>query len=123
MPNSNTYGLTVEVAEGLRQLGIYGNEQIDALPLIDLGSGNTILSGTGAPGAGLGEDGDFYIDTAVYDIWLKSGGTWGDQTSLIGPQGSPGVDGTDGINSTVTVGVTAPPSPAVGDIWVDTSRL
>lgn len=37
-------------------------------------------------------------------------------TGAIGPQGPPGEDGT-----TIAVGPTPPPSPAVGDLWVDTS--
>lgn len=53
--------------------------------------GSTVLNGTGAPGGGLGADGDFYIDTAADDIYgPKTGGAWGGPTSLIGPQGPAG---------------------------------
>src|SRR3990172_3418549 len=53
--------------------------------------------GTGAPGAGLGADGDFYIDTAADAIYgPKTGGAWGSPTSLIGPAGADGADGGDG---------------------------
>lgn len=49
---------------------------------------NTILSGTGAPGGGTGDDGDFYIDVATLEIYgPKAGGVWGAATSLIGPSG------------------------------------
>lgn len=50
------------------------------------GSGalHTILSGSGAPGAGLGSDGDFYIDTDAYAIYgPKAAGSWGSGTSLV----------------------------------------
>lgn len=44
---------------------------------------NTILNGTGAPNAGLGNDGDFYIDTAAVAIYgPKNTGAWGSGTSL-----------------------------------------
>lgn len=52
---------------------------------------NTILNGVGAPSAGLGDDGDFYIDTAANEIYgPKTAGAWGSGTSLIGPTGPAG---------------------------------
>ena len=63
----------------------------------DGADGRTILNGTGAPAGGLGEDGDFYIDTAANEIYgPKTSGAWGSATSLVGPQGPAGDDGTDG---------------------------
>lgn len=44
-------------------------------------------------------------------------GDTGDQ----GPQGPPGSDGLDYTGPAITVSTTAPSSPAVGDIWIDTS--
>ncbi|MCY0926225.1 SGNH/GDSL hydrolase family protein [Streptomyces sp. H27-H1] len=38
--------------------------------------GKTILSGTGAPGVGVGIAGDFYIDTATWNIYGPKSGTW-----------------------------------------------
>lgn len=68
--------------------------------------GSTILNGAGAPGAGTGADGDFYIDTTSDEIYgPKSGGAWGAGTSLIGPTGAAGADGADGVG--VPVGGTA----------------
>lgn len=50
--------------------------------------GKTILNGTGAPGAGLGTDGDFYIDTAALEIYgPKTAGVWGSGTSIVGTDG------------------------------------
>lgn len=52
-------------------------------------TGRTILSGSGVPGAGLGNDGDFYINTAANTLYgPKTAGAWGGATSLIGPAGS-----------------------------------
>lgn len=56
--------------------------------------GKSVLNGTGAPGGGVGTDGDFYIDTATYDIYgPKAAGVWGSPTSLVGPQGPQGDPG------------------------------
>lgn len=59
--------------------------------------GKTVLNGSGAPSAGLGVDGDFYIDTTASAIYgPKTSGAWGSATSLIGPQGPAGADGAAG---------------------------
>jgi hypothetical protein len=48
----------------------------------------TLRNGAGTPGAGLGFNGDFYIDTTNYLIYgPKAGGAWGSGVSLIGPTG------------------------------------
>ena len=52
---------------------------------------NTILNGVGPPTAGIGNNGDFYIDTGNNAIYgPKAGGVWPAGTSLIGPAGPPG---------------------------------
>jgi hypothetical protein len=62
--------------------------------------GKTILSGSGAPLIGTGTNGDFYLDTTNKNFYgPKSGGTWSDNFSLVGPQGpqgDPGPQGTSG---------------------------
>jgi hypothetical protein len=59
--------------------------------------GRTILNGSGVPGAGLGNNGDFYIDTASWDIYgPKTAGAWGAGTSLIGTTGGAGAQGVYG---------------------------
>lgn len=46
---------------------------------------STILNGVGVPSPSLGNDGDFYIDSSVYDIYgPKTGGSWGSATSISG---------------------------------------
>jgi microcystin-dependent protein len=70
--------------------------------------GKTVLNGTGAPGSGIGVDGDFYIDTATETIYgPKSGGVWGSGTSLIGPQGPAGSISTAVLNDLNDVTITA----------------
>jgi hypothetical protein len=58
--------------------------------------GKSVLSGAGAPEAGLGTAGDFYIDTAASKIYGPKAGGWGAGTSLIGPQGEAGAKGSKG---------------------------
>ena len=48
----------------------------------DGADGNSILVGSGAPGAGLGSDGDQYIDTDNGDIYTKVMGTWNLQGNI-----------------------------------------
>lgn len=55
------------------------------------GGGNTVLNGSGAPSSGLGNNGDFYIDTTATAIYgPKTAGAWGSSTSLIGSGGGGG---------------------------------
>jgi len=59
--------------------------------------GKTVRNGSGAPGAGLGVDGDFYIDTTANQIYgPKTGGAWGSGVSIVGPQGIQGIQGIQG---------------------------
>ena len=52
-------------------------------------NGYAILNGIGAPGAGVGVNGDFYINTSNYSIYgPKASGAWGAPTSLVGPSGA-----------------------------------
>ena len=59
-------------------------------------AGATILSGTGAPGIGVGLAGDYYIETSNHKIFgpaarvctqLPCRTLWGSGTSLVGPAG------------------------------------
>lgn len=47
--------------------------------------GTSVYTGNGAPGAGLGNNGDVYIDADSGDIYEKSAGTW----NLVGNVGIP----------------------------------
>ena len=61
-------------------------------------NGNTVLNGTGAPPASVGNDGDFYIDTAADVLYgPKAGGSWpATGTSLVGAPGATGPAGPAG---------------------------
>ena len=65
------------------------------------GSGNTILSGTITPSNSLGNNGDFYLNTANTTLFgPKAAGLWpGVGTLLIGPQGLQGPVGPSAIFS------------------------
>ena len=57
--------------------------------------GKTVRSGSTAPAAGLGVDGDFYINTTANTIYgPKAAGAWGSPVNLVGPQGPAGADST-----------------------------
>jgi hypothetical protein len=59
--------------------------------------GNTILSGTVAPGSEIGTDGDFYIDTVAFLFYgPKTAGAWGTGVTTRGPQGDTGTAGPAG---------------------------
>ncbi|MBF6596587.1 MAG: collagen-like protein [Thermaceae bacterium] len=61
-------------------------------------NGNTVLSGSGAPTASLGANGDFYLDSAASVLYgPKANNVWpASGTSLKGPQGNTGAQGLQG---------------------------
>jgi hypothetical protein len=67
--------------------------------------GASLLSGTGAPTANIGRDGDTYVDTAAKaEYGPKADGTWpSTSVSLVGMQGPAGPVGPDGQSGRVTV--------------------
>lgn len=51
-------------------------------------AGKTVLNGSGAPSAGTGADGDFYLDTSTYKIYgPKASGSWPAGVELKGAAG------------------------------------
>lgn len=71
-------------------------------------NGRTILNGAGNPTNATGIDGDFYIDTAVNQIFgPKTSGAWPAGVSLVGPAGASGVGQTT-ISATSGVSCTDP---------------
>jgi hypothetical protein len=81
-------------------------------------NGNSVLNGTGAPSSSLGANGDFYIDTAAYDIYgPKTGAGWGSSTSLVGPEG-PGGGGPAGGDLTGEY-----PNPEIADEVIGTANF
>lgn len=54
-------------------------------------------NGTGDPAAGIGLDGDYYLNGTNGAVWTKGGGAWADTgTVLLGQQGAQGDPGADG---------------------------
>ena len=69
--------------------------------------GYSVLSGTTAPSAGTGEDGDHYYDRVAKVMYgPKAAGAWGSGTSLVGPTGATGAVGPQGPQ-----GLTGPQGP------------
>lgn len=74
-----------------------------AVTTVDLGmvrgaDGASILFGEAAPTT-QGKKGDFYLNTASYDIYSKASGSWvkiGNIKGATGPTGAPGTNGKDG---------------------------
>jgi hypothetical protein len=74
--------------------------------------GLSVLNGAGPPAAGLGRNGEFYIDTTASRIYgPKTAGAWGAGMPLIGPQGPVGATGSQGPAG--TAGTQGPPGPGV----------
>lgn len=60
-------------------------------------AGKTVLNGTGAPGSGVGTNGDFYIDNFTHSIYgPKAAGAWPAGVSIVGPAGATGATGAAG---------------------------
>lgn len=82
--------------------------------------GTVMHSGQGAPAAGLGAAGDFYIDLTAGALYGPKHATdgWGTPVSLVGPEGMPGSDG-----SRIHAGAT-PPAASLGnpgDFYLNTT--
>lgn len=146
IPNVQKYaGLRVYVEEQKRFYFWDGSSWQDEVSQGAVGEdGATWLSGSGAPGSSNGKDGDFYLDTASYDIYKKTSGAWGKignikgatgekgdkgDTGAQGPQGEKGetgaqgpagADGDDG--ATWLFGAVAPTNQGKnGDFYLDTA--
>ncbi|MDD2815568.1 MAG: hypothetical protein PHP00_07485, partial [Thiotrichaceae bacterium] len=76
--------------------------------------GKSLLNGSGAPTAAIGNDGDFYIDTTANTIYgPKTSGAWSAGVSLIGAAGATGPQGATGATgATGSTGATGATGPA-----------
>jgi hypothetical protein len=59
-------------------------------------AGSTWREGSGAPSNGTGIDGDFYLDGATGNVYLRSSGTYAIVCNIKGPTGTTGTAGTNG---------------------------
>jgi hypothetical protein len=74
-------------------------------------NGTAVLNGTTVPVAGIGANGDFYLNTATNTLYgPKVSGVWPAGISLVGPQGPQGTQGLQGIQG--LTGATGPQGPA-----------
>ena len=74
-------------------------------------NGTAVLNGITNPAAGIGVNGDFYINTATNTLFgPKANGAWPTGVSLIGPQGPIGLTGPQGPAG--PTGATGPQGPA-----------
>ncbi len=72
--------------------GLDGTDGLDGTNGAD---GSTWLSGSGAPGATVGLDGDYYLDTSTGDVFVKAAGSW-PSTAALNIKGQAGASGTNG---------------------------
>lgn len=82
-------------------------------------SGSRIFGGTGAPLSTIGATIDYYIDFNTGDLYAKGTGAWIVVSSLKGPGGSDGTDGSEWFNGT---GAPAPSLGAVNDFYINTNN-
>nr|WP_159059617.1 hypothetical protein [Streptomyces antibioticus] len=112
---SRTYHIALPQATGTINLAdIAPAVQSDGEYLLVSGpAGKTILNGTGAPSAGTGVDGDFWIDTASWTIYgPKAGGTWPSGHSLGSGGAVSSVNGKTGAVNLVVADITGAASSA-----------
>ena len=100
--------------------GSDGADGADGAPGED---GRTISHGTEDPAEGIGEDGDFYINTATWEIFgPKEDGSWPEDGVEI--KGEDGADGADGREVEFNVSATHIQWKYVGDPnWIDLIAL
>lgn len=72
-------------------------------------NGATIYSGSTVPDVGLGNNGDYYLDTTTSDLYAKAVGIWGVSVNLKGAKGDTGPAGPQG--ATGATGATGPQGP------------
>ena len=74
-----------------------GKDGADGLPGAD---GATWLTGSGAPSSSSGVDGDLFLDTETYDLFLKTNGEWSNIGNIKGADGQNAE--TYGLTYTIT---------------------
>lgn len=88
--------------------------------------GTKILTGTTAPGASTGANGDFYFDSASKTLYgPKAAGAWPAGTSLEGAAGTDGAKGDKGDKGTQFLAGAGVPAAALGnegDYYFDTTN-
>ena len=78
-----SHTVTFEVEITVNITGFKGDPGVQGVPGVD--GIAQVRTGNGAPSAGLGNDGDFYLNNVNGDYYTKSGGSWTLQGNLKGP--------------------------------------
>jgi hypothetical protein len=81
----------------------------------DGADGSVWYFGSGAPGGGTGQDGDYYFRTSNNDVYFKTSGTWSVIANLQGDDGADGMPGTE-QSVTFTTGTLAAAAIETGTI-------
>lgn len=76
--------------------GNAGADGADGSNGADGADGSVWRDGTGAPSDSLGVNGDYYLDDATGNVYLKTGGTYSIVANIKGATGAAGADGDDG---------------------------
>lgn len=104
--------LKLKMGDGATAWGSLSYLAVDG---VDGRDGEQWFTGAGTPGAGTGQDGDFYLDTGNGDVYEKAAGAWGSAImNLTGPAGPAGAAGADGAGAPEAVAQTGH-GFAVGD--------
>jgi hypothetical protein len=76
--------------------------------------GTTWRDGTGAPSSSLGIDGDYYLDHALGDVYVRAFGTYTVTANIKGPTGATGATGAAGAAGSVWRNGIGAPSSGLG---------
>lgn len=79
--------------------------------------GTKVISASGIPSNNTGVDGDTYIDTATWNVYTKTSGSWTSVGNIKGADGTNGTDGTDGQSFQMQSGLYSTP-----DNWGETGN-
>ena len=76
--------------------------------------GTSLLNGTTNPTSSQGKNGDTYINTSTWDVYVKSGGNWTKVGNILGTKGADGLTPHIGNNGNWWIGTTDTNVPATG---------
>lgn len=75
--------------------------------------GSSLLTGTSDPTSSIGKNGDTYINTLTWDVFVKSGGSWTEVGNILGQKGQ------DGYSLLTGHGEPKPSAGKNGDSYID----
>ena len=116
--NASTGVLTITYTSG----GTYSTGDLRGAAGATGAAGSKWYNGVGAPSAGTGVSGDYYLNTANGDVYVKTT-SWAVLTNIKGATGATGATGSTGANgATWLSGSSAPTTQGVnGDFYLNTT--